>query len=31
VLAANAGMGTYERADPWLDTYTSIDYSRIVI
>ena len=31
VLAANAGLGTYERADPWLDTYTAIDYSRIVI
>ena len=31
VLAANSGMGSYERADPWLDTYTIIDYSRIVI
>jgi hypothetical protein len=31
VLAANSGMGSYERADPWLDTYTIIDYSRIEI
>ena len=31
VLAAAAGMGSYERANPWLDTYTVIDYSRIVI
>lgn len=31
VLAASAGMGTYERGDPWLDTYSIIDYSRIRI
>lgn len=31
VLAAAGGMGSYERADPWLDTYTLIDYSRIEI
>jgi uncharacterized protein (DUF362 family) len=31
VLAANSGMGSYERADPWMDTYTIIDYSRIEI
>ncbi len=28
-LARDLGMGTYERADPWLDTYTDIDYVRI--
>jgi hypothetical protein len=27
--ANQAGMGTYERADPWLDTYTLIDYIRV--
>jgi hypothetical protein len=31
VLAAAAGMGSYERADPWADTYATIDYVRIVI
>jgi len=31
VLAAAAGMGSYERADPWADTYSTIDYVRIVI
>lgn len=28
-IAHNAGMGTYERGDPWADTYTQIDYIRI--
>lgn len=28
-LAANAGLGTYERADPWRSTYQSIDYRKI--
>ena len=31
VLAANSGMVSYERADPCLDTYSIIDYSRIEI
>lgn len=29
VLAADAGLGTYERGDPWGSGYSQIDYDRI--
>ena len=27
-IAAQAGLGVYERGDPWTDTYTQINYSK---